>query len=74
MVLGRDEYIGVQIRPEPRGVILNMSAWNYPAQLIFAPVVAAIAAGNRYPIAVALILTAEVVSSSHLSLLHGPHS
>lgn len=34
------------IQPEPLGVVLIMSAWNYPFQLIFAPLVAAIAAGN----------------------------
>ena len=34
------------IQAEPLGVALIMSAWNYPFQLIFAPLVAAIAAGN----------------------------
>lgn len=34
------------IQPEPLGVVLIMSAWNYPFQLIFAGLVAAIAAGN----------------------------
>ena len=32
--------------PEPLGVSLVIGAWNYPYQLSFAPVVAAIAAGN----------------------------
>lgn len=34
------------IYPEPLGTCLIIGAWNYPFQLSFAPVVAAIAAGN----------------------------
>lgn len=34
------------IIPEPLGVSLVIGAWNYPCQLSFAPVIAAIAAGN----------------------------
>jgi len=34
------------IIPEPLGVSLVIGAWNYPFQLSFAPVVAAMAAGN----------------------------
>ncbi|MGB5264103.1 MAG: aldehyde dehydrogenase [Lutimonas sp.] len=34
------------VLPEPLGVSLVIGAWNYPYQLSFAPVVAAIAAGN----------------------------
>lgn len=34
------------IYPEPYGVALIIGPWNYPFQLIFAPLVAAIAAGN----------------------------
>lgn len=34
------------IYPEPLGVCLVIGAWNYPFQLSFAPVIAAIAAGN----------------------------
>ncbi len=33
-------------RPEPLGVVLIMGPWNYPFQLIIAPLVAALAAGN----------------------------
>ena len=33
-------------RPEPLGLVLIMGPWNYPFQLIIAPLVAAIAAGN----------------------------
>lgn len=35
-----------EIRPEPLGVVLIIAPWNYPAQLLLAPLVAAIAAGN----------------------------
>ena len=34
------------VLPEPLGVSLVIGAWNYPYQLSFAPVIAAIAAGN----------------------------
>ncbi|WOH37599.1 aldehyde dehydrogenase family protein [Thalassotalea fonticola] len=34
------------IQPEPLGSVLIMGAWNYPLQLVFAPLVAVIAAGN----------------------------
>jgi aldehyde dehydrogenase (NAD+) len=35
-----------RIYPEPLGVVLIMGAWNYPFQLIIAPLIGAIAAGN----------------------------
>lgn len=34
------------IKPEPQGTVLIIGAWNYPIQLIFAPLIAAISAGN----------------------------
>ncbi|MFK7970764.1 MAG: aldehyde dehydrogenase [Bacteroidia bacterium] len=34
------------VQPEPFGVSLIIAPWNYPFQLVFAPLVAAIAAGN----------------------------
>jgi aldehyde dehydrogenase (NAD+) len=34
------------VQPEPYGVALILGPWNYPAQLLLAPLVAAIAAGN----------------------------
>lgn len=34
------------IKPEPQGTVLIIGAWNYPIQLIFGPLVAAISAGN----------------------------
>jgi aldehyde dehydrogenase (NAD+) len=35
-----------QVRYEPRGVVLIMAPWNYPAGLVLTPLVAAVAAGN----------------------------
>ena len=34
------------IYPEPYGVVLIIGPWNYPFQLLFAPLVGAVAAGN----------------------------
>ncbi len=34
------------IQPEPLGVVLIISPWNYPFQLLFVPLIGAIAAGN----------------------------
>lgn len=34
------------IQPEPLGTVLIIGAWNYPYQLVIAPLIAAIAAGN----------------------------
>ena len=35
-----------KIYPEPLGVVLIVSPWNYPFQLVISPLVGAIAAGN----------------------------
>jgi len=35
-----------RIRPEPLGVALIIAPWNYPVQLLFSPLVGALAAGN----------------------------
>jgi acyl-CoA reductase-like NAD-dependent aldehyde dehydrogenase len=35
-----------RIIPEPKGVVLIIGPWNYPAQLVLSPLVAALAAGN----------------------------
>lgn len=35
-----------RIVPEPKGVVLVVAPWNYPLQLLIAPMAAAIAAGN----------------------------
>lgn len=34
------------LQPEPLGVVLIIGAWNYPVQLLLAPLIAALAAGN----------------------------
>lgn len=34
------------IKPEPQGTVLIIGAWNYPLQLVLAPLVAVISAGN----------------------------
>ena len=35
-----------QVEPRPRGCVLIIGAWNYPVQLLLAPLVGALAAGN----------------------------
>lgn len=35
-----------RVVPEPKGVVLIIAPWNYPLQLLLAPMAAAIAAGN----------------------------
>ncbi|RUO72756.1 aldehyde dehydrogenase family protein [Idiomarina seosinensis] len=35
-----------ELIPEPLGTVLILGAWNYPVQLLLAPLIAAIAAGN----------------------------
>jgi aldehyde dehydrogenase (NAD+) len=35
-----------RIHPEPLGTVLIIAPWNYPLQLVLAPLVAAVAAGN----------------------------
>jgi aldehyde dehydrogenase (NAD+) len=41
-------FLGAECRvhPEPYGVVLIISPWNYPFMLLFAPLIGAIAAGN----------------------------
>ncbi|WP_460741508.1 aldehyde dehydrogenase family protein [Mariniluteicoccus endophyticus] len=34
------------VQPQPLGVVLVMSPWNYPVQLLLSPIVGALAAGN----------------------------
>lgn len=36
------------IHPEPYGVVLIVAPWNYPFQLAVAPILGAVAAGNRF--------------------------
>ena len=47
------------IRPEPRGVCLIISPWNYPLSLSFAPLVSCLAAGNS-----AIIKPSEMTPAS----------
>lgn len=35
-----------RLRPEPLGVVLVLGPWNYPVQLLLAPLIGALAAGN----------------------------
>src|SRR5574340_329609 len=35
-----------EIRYEPKGVVLILAPWNYPADLVLTPLIAAVAAGN----------------------------
>jgi len=51
------------IIPEPLGVTLIISSWNYPYQLSLAPIVAAISAGNT------IILKPSEISSQTSSLM-----
>ena len=51
------------IIPEPLGVTLIISSWNYPYQLSLAPIVAAIAAGNT------IILKPSEISSQTSSMM-----
>lgn len=50
-------------QPDPRGVVLVIGAWNYPFQLIFSPLIAALAGGNC-----AVVKPSEVAeASAHLA-------
>jgi aldehyde dehydrogenase (NAD+) len=51
-----------QICPEPLGVVLIISPWNYPFQLLISPLIGALAAGNT-----AILKPSEV--SSHTAKL-----
>jgi aldehyde dehydrogenase (NAD+) len=47
------------VQPEPLGVVLIIGAWNYPVQLVVAPLIAAVAAGNC-----AVLKPSEVAAST----------
>lgn len=53
-----------RVYPEPYGVVLVLSPWNYPLQLALAPVVGAIAAGN------CVLVKASRHSAHTTALLH----
>jgi aldehyde dehydrogenase (NAD+) len=48
-----------RVRCEPRGQVLILAPWNYPFQLLFGPLVAAVAAGN-----VAIVRPSEKVPAT----------
>ncbi|BAY87124.1 aldehyde dehydrogenase [Calothrix parasitica NIES-267] len=48
-----------KIYPEPLGVVLIIGAWNYPFQLVVAPLIGAIAAGNC-----AILKPSEIASNT----------
>ncbi|HEU4881397.1 MAG TPA: aldehyde dehydrogenase family protein [Longimicrobium sp.] len=48
-----------RVRYEPRGQVLILAPWNYPFQLLFGPLVAAVAAGN-----VAIVRPSEKVPAT----------
>lgn len=52
-----------KIEPQPLGVVLIIGPWNYPLQLILAPLVAAIAAGN-----VAVLKPSELAPATSIAL------
>ena len=41
-----NKFNSVYLQPEPYGVVLNISAWNFPIQLTLCPLIGAIAAGE----------------------------
>ena len=69
------------VQPEPRGVTLIVSPWNYPFQLLFAPLVGNIAAGNTSVLkpselapatsAVAAKIIAETFSPEYIATVEG---
>ncbi|MFA6506812.1 MAG: aldehyde dehydrogenase family protein [Treponemataceae bacterium] len=70
------------LRCEPKGRVLIMSPWNYPFQLLIAPLVSAIAAGNvviakpsnKTPATSAFIasLIEELFSREEIAVVEGP--
>ena len=70
-----------RIYPEPYGVVLIMSPWNYPFMLTVTPVIAAVAAGNcavvkpsaYSPASSSLMarMCAEVFDAGHVTVVEG---
>lgn len=52
-----------KVEPQPLGVVLIIGPWNYPLQLMLAPLVAAIAAGN-----VAVLKPSELAPATSMAL------
>lgn len=69
------------IKPDPFGVVLIISPWNYPFQLLFSPLVGAIAGGNcvilkpseisSYTTKVSLKIIERAFSSDFISIFPG---
>ncbi|NWJ52193.1 MAG: aldehyde dehydrogenase [Bacteroidetes bacterium] len=67
---------------EPLGIVLIIGPWNYPFQLLFAPLVGAIAAGNtailkpsdntKHTAAIIEKLINETFESKYISVITGP--
>jgi aldehyde dehydrogenase (NAD+) len=72
------------LRCEPKGRVLIMSPWNYPFQLLIAPLVSAVAAGNvviakpsnKTPATSAFLasLLGEVFPTDEVAVVEGPGS
>jgi aldehyde dehydrogenase (NAD+) len=72
------------LRCEPKGRVLIMSPWNYPFQLLIAPLVSAVAAGNvviakpsnKTPATSAFLasLLGEVFPADEVAVVEGPGS
>lgn len=72
-----------EVRYEPKGVVLILSPWNYPFQLLLSPLVAAIAAGNcailkpsaKVPQTSAFLkrLITELFPEDEIALIEGGH-
>ena len=70
-----------RVYPEPQGVVLILGPWNFPFQLLFSPLVAAVAAGNCVCLKpselapeVSKVLAAivdETFESGHVTLVEG---
>lgn len=54
------------VRYEPMGVTLVLGAWNYPVQLIFLPLVGAIAAGKLCRVSGFFLLSMQWKASQNL--------
>ncbi|HWR19751.1 MAG TPA: aldehyde dehydrogenase, partial [Clostridia bacterium] len=67
--------------PEPYGVVLIISPWNYPIQLTLAPLIGAVAAGNcvmvkpsEYTLSCAAVIetiVSEVFDARHVAVVRG---
>lgn len=72
------------VHHEPLGVVLIIGPWNYPLQLVIAPLIGAIAAGNcalvkpsneaPHTAAVTERIIAEAFAPEHVAVVQGPGS